>query len=332
MADQQRDVRSTKRPLKVGIVLQHWTSGRGIAPSWAEMQERALHVEAAGFDSLWLVDHLMFRRRESTMNRQADTGQVTTASAERPEWVGVWECWTILSALAAVTSRLELGTLVTCTAYRNPALLAKIADTVDEISGGRVVLGLGAGDHESEFATFGYPWDRRVSRFEEALHIVVPLLREGRVDFEGMFYQARECELRPRGPRTQGPPILIGARVGSPRMLRLCATHADQWNGWIAYGRSDPDEVAPMREAVDNACYEVGRDPSTLGRTLTVGAAMLGRRLGSADALSGSPVEIAEKMRGFAAEGINHLQIYLHPNTIEGIDALVPALELLDKG
>lgn len=323
----QPDTPSTKRPLKVGIVLQHWTSGRGIAPTWAEMQERALHAEAVGFDSLWLVDHLMFRRRESTMNREA-----SVANADRPEWVGVWECWTVLSALAAVTSRVQLGTLVTCTAYRNPALLAKIADTVDEISGGRVVLGLGAGDHESEFNTFGYPWDHRVSRFEEALHIILPLLREGSVDFEGTYYQARECELRPRGPRPQGPPVLIGARAGSPRMLRLCATHADQWNGWIAYGRSHPDEVAPMREAVDRACLDAGRDPASLGRTLTVGAAMLGRRLGSADALSGSPEEIADMVRGFAAAGIDHLQIYLHPNTMEGIDALAPVLELLDQG
>lgn len=323
--DAQRTSNS-RRPLKVGIVLQHWMSGRGVAPTWAQMQERARHAETVGFDSIWLVDHLMFRRDDTPMNRNAP------ADPERSDWVGLWECWTVLSALAAVTSRVELGTLVTCTAYRNPAMLAKIAETVDEISGGRVVLGLGAGDHPSEFEAFGYPWERRVSRFEEALQVTVPLLREGHVDFDGEYYQARDCGLQPRGSRQQGPPILIGARAGSPRMLRLCATWADQWNGWLVYGRSHPDEVAPFREAVDNACEKIGRDPATLGRTMTVGAAMLGRRLGNADPLSGSPEEIAEKLHGFAAEGIDHIQLYLHPNTMEGIDALAPALEILDKG
>lgn len=316
---------ATKRPLKVGIVLQHWTSGRGLAPGWAEMRERARHAEAAGFDSLWLVDHLMFRRRDSSMNRQADAGG-------RPDSVGVWDCWTTLAALAAVTERVELGTLVTCTAYRNPALLAKIADEVGEISGGRVILGLGAGDHESEFNTFGYPWDHRVGRFDEALQIVLPMLRGERVTFDGAYYQVQEAELYPRGPRPSGPPVMIGARAGSPRMLRLCATHADQWNGWIAYGRSHPDEVAPMRAAVDAACAAIDRDPASLSRTLTVGAALLGRRLGNADALSGEPEAIAERLRGFAAEGIDHVQVYLHPNTVEGIDALAPVLELLDQG
>ncbi len=319
-------VTATGRPLKVGLVLQHWTSGRGEAPSWQMMQERARHAEDVGFDSIWLVDHLMFRRGESTMNRGSDT------NADRPDSVGLWECWSVLSALAAVTSRVELGTMVTCTAYRNPAMLAKIAGTVDEISGGRVILGLGAGNHESEFHTFGYPYDHRVSRFEEALQIIVPMVRGEVVNFEGKYYQAHECELFPRGPRPEGIPVLIGAREGSPRMLRLCATYADQWNGWVVYGRSHPDQVPAMREAVDAACQTHGRDSATMGRTLTVGAAMLGRRLGSADALSGEPEEIAERIRGFADEGIDHIQLYLHPNTLEGIDALAPVLEILDKG
>lgn len=322
----ERTSTSTRRPLKVGIVLQHWTSGRGVAPTWEQMQERARHAEAVGFDSIWLVDHLMFRRKDTPMNRNAPP------DPERPDWVGLWECWTIISALAAVTQRVELGTLVTCTAYRNPGMLAKIVETVDEISGGRVVLGLGAGDHPSEFDAFGYPWERRIGRFEEALQVTVPLLRKGQVDFDGEFYQSPNLGLMPRGPRPEGMPILIGARPTSPRMLRLCATYADQWNGWVVYGRSDPDQVAPFREAVDNACEKIGRDPATLTRTLTVGAAMLGRRLGNADALSGSPEEIAEKLHGFAAEGIDHIQLYLHPNTIEGIDALAPVLEILDKG
>src|SRR5215471_9977214 len=121
----------------------------------------------------------------------------------------------------AVTTRVELGPLVVCTSFRNPTLLAKMTDTLDEISGGRLILGLGAGYHEREYRAFGYPFDHRVSRFEEALKIIQPLLRRGAVDFQGKYYKARECELRPRGPRRQGPPILIGAPPRLPRMLRL---------------------------------------------------------------------------------------------------------------
>ena len=123
------------------------------------------------------------------------------------------------------TSRIELGPFVACNSFRNPALLAKMAVTLDEVSDGRLVLGIGAGWHEPEYHAFGYPYDDRVGRFEEALQIIAPLLREGRVDFEGRYCQARDCEIAPRGPRPAGPPILIGAQ--RPRMMRLAARFAD---------------------------------------------------------------------------------------------------------
>jgi alkanesulfonate monooxygenase SsuD/methylene tetrahydromethanopterin reductase-like flavin-dependent oxidoreductase (luciferase family) len=326
MAEQRSTAGRSRRPLKVGIVLQHWTAGRGVAPTWTEMQDRALRAEALGFDSIWLVDHLQFRRTASALNREV------AQAPERPEWVSLWESFTVLSALAVATTRVELGTLVTCTAYRNPAMVARIADTIDEISGGRVILGLGAGNHATEFDAFGYPWGHRVSRFEEALRIIVPLLRQGEVTFEGQYYQARETLRQPRGPREQGPPILIGAGPRSPRMLRLAAQYADQWNGSLRNGRSHGDQVSPLRAAVDAACQDVGRDPATLARTIMAGAALLGRRLGNADAITGEPEQIADRLRSFAAAGIDHVQIYLHPNTVEGIEALAPALELLDQG
>ena len=176
------------RPLKVGLFLPLWEeSTRGRVPPWTEVLERAQAAEAVGFDSLWVPDHLILRFPDT-------------------ETEGVWEGWSILAALAAVTGRVELGQLVTCTAFRNPALLAKMADTVDEISGGRLTLALGAGWHEPEFQAFGYPFERRVSRFEEAVTIIHGLLKQGQIDFEGTYYQARDCELRPRGPRpSQGP-------------------------------------------------------------------------------------------------------------------------------
>jgi alkanesulfonate monooxygenase SsuD/methylene tetrahydromethanopterin reductase-like flavin-dependent oxidoreductase (luciferase family) len=327
------------RPLNVGLVLPHWTALPldvphwsvtelpAEVPRWADLLALAQQVETAGLDSLWLVDHLLIRWAVAA----AQFGrEVPPALAAAPP-VGVWECWSLLAALAAVTERITLAPLVSCTNYRNPALLAKMATTVDEIAGGRLILGLGAGDFADEHHTFGFPWDRRVSRFAEALQIVQPLLRCGRVDFAGEFFQARDCELRPRGPRPQGPPLLIGALAHGPRMLDLTARYADVWNGWVVGGRSHPDVVPPLREAVDVACRAVGRDPATLRRTLAVGVAFGGRTIWGAEPITGSIDEVAEVFRGFAREGIDHLQVYLNPATAEGIEQLAAVLERLDN-
>jgi probable F420-dependent oxidoreductase len=299
------------RPLKVGIMLPDTEREMaGGSARWADLAAMARVAEDSGFDSLWVSDHLLFR-----------------FAGKEPQ--GVWECWSLLAALAAATSRVEIGPLVSCTSFRNPALLAKIAATVDEISGGRLILGLGAGWHEPEYGAFGYPFDHRVSRFEEALRIVAGLLRDGQVDFNGKFHQARDCELRPRGPRPNGPPIMIGSIGG--RMLRLAAQHADLWNAW---GVNRPANVAPLRDAVDAACRAVGRDPATLGRTVSVlvdlpGAA--GRPRETPPFLTGSPAELAEAFRGYAREGVSHIQIVLDPSDVRGVEALAPVLEALDR-
>jgi alkanesulfonate monooxygenase SsuD/methylene tetrahydromethanopterin reductase-like flavin-dependent oxidoreductase (luciferase family) len=311
---------SRQRPLKVGIFLPYAERQMdGDTARWSDLMAMAERAEAVGFDSIWLADHLIFRYERSS---------------------GPWECWSILSALAATTRRAELGTLVTCTTFRNPALLAKMADTVDEISGGRLILGLGAGYHEPEYRAFGYPFDRRVSRFEEAVAIIHGLLRYGYVDFEGAYYQARECELRPRGPRAAGPPILVGTK--GRRMLGLAARYADLWNVWLVYEGNAPEEIAPYRTALDVACLEAGRDPRSLQRT----AAILATPLERSDPppglnrppdatprpLSGPPEALAQALRGFAGQGISHIQIYLHPNSLAGIEAFAPVLEELDRG
>jgi len=171
-------------------------------PSYAQIRAIARQAEAAGFDSIWVYDHLLYR------------------FPEQPT-AGIWECWSILAALAEATERVLLGTLVMCVPFRNPAVLAKMAATVDEISGGRLILGLGAGWHKPEFEAFGVPFDHKVDRFDEALQIMVPLLREGKVDFSGTYYSAPDCQLLPRGPRPRGPEILIAS--AKPRMLRLTA-------------------------------------------------------------------------------------------------------------
>jgi probable F420-dependent oxidoreductase len=303
------------RAVKIGIELPiAENKGRDGTPRWSDISAMAQRCEELGFDSIWLEDHLIFRHTDQ-------------------EQQGVWECWSLLSALAAVTERVEIGTLVACATFRNPALLAKMADTVDEISNGRIILGLGAGWNAPEYAAFGFPFDNRVSRFEEALTIIHGLLKEGRVDFEGRFHAARDCELRPRGPRASGPPILLGT-VGE-RMLRLTAQYADAWNAYFTHTKNRAEGVAALRERVDAACESVGRDPATLQRTATVFVHMPDAPIRGLpphwdfEPVSGTPEQIAAELRRYADEGITHIQLWLEPNTLESIESIAPVLELL---
>ena len=234
--------------MKLGVVIMLADSRElGRPRRYNEIRAMAQHVEASGFDSIWLYDHLLYRPE----------GEGTT---------GIWECWSMLSALAEATRRAELGTLVACNAFRNPALLAKMAATADEVSQGRLIFGIGSGWNKPEYDAFGYPFDHRVDRFEEALQIIKPLLKEGHVDFQGKYYQARDCEIKPRGPRPGGPPLMIGC--GAPRMLRLTAQYADLWNNGY-FGQ--PDQFIKTRQEMEEACQAVGRDPSTLGVTVFEG-------------------------------------------------------------
>jgi alkanesulfonate monooxygenase SsuD/methylene tetrahydromethanopterin reductase-like flavin-dependent oxidoreductase (luciferase family) len=317
------------RPLKVGLLLPHWERALdGATPRWADMLAFAQRAEAVGVDSLWVVDHLLIRRDELYERMGLP---VLPGLAEAPP-VGFWEGWSLLAALAAATTRVELGTVVACTGYRNPALLAKMADTLDEISGGRLILGLGAGDSHFEHQAFGVPFDQRVGRFEEALTIVRGLLREGALDYQGTYYRVERCELRPRGPRPGGPPLMLGVLASGRRMLRLAAQQADLCNAWLAYGRSQPDEIPPLRDRIDAACREHGRDPTTLARTVTIRAALFGGTVAGAEPLTGSPEELAASLRAFAREGISHVQVWLTPHTLAGVEAFAPVLELLDRG
>ncbi len=307
----------SRRALKVGLNLPTVEGALGGKTArWADLLAFARRAEALGFDSLWVPDHLLVTWQERTQ--------------------GIWECWSLLAALAAVTSRVELGPLVSSTGFRNPALLAKMADTVDEISGGRLIVGLGAGWSGPEDRAFGYPSDHRVDRFAEALQIIVPLLRAGHVDFAGQYYQVRDCQLRPRGPRPGGPPILIGAK--GPRMLRLVATYADLWN---AEGplRQPEDFILP-RTAADAACVAVGRDPATLGRSAAVVVNLQLPHAGGGECRPSSgalpepttPEEIAGPLRRYAQEGLSHVQLWLSPNTIASLEWFVAVLDLLDQG
>lgn len=217
-------------------------------------------------------------------------------------------------------------------------MLAKLAATVDEISGGRLVLGVGAGWNDTEFAALGVPTDHRVSRFAEAFTVVVTLLAEGRVDFAGSFVTAREAELLPRPARPGGPPILVGSN--GPRMLALTLPYANAWNSWYADTGNRPDGVAPLRALVDRVAVESGRDPASIERTVAVLVQLpagIGRVMGDTDArqavapLAGPPDVIAEGLRAYAREGIGHVQLVVDPITNASVEALAAVLEDLDR-
>jgi alkanesulfonate monooxygenase SsuD/methylene tetrahydromethanopterin reductase-like flavin-dependent oxidoreductase (luciferase family) len=314
--------------MKVGIYLPvREGAGSGhhadVTRSWRDLLGMARLAEEAGFDSVWVPDHLLFRW-----------------PGDPPATQGTWEAWSLVAALAATTTRVEIGTMVLCASFRNPALLAKMADTVDEISGGRLILGLGAGYHEPEFRAFGYPFDDRASRFEEAVAIVSSLLKTGVCDHIGQHWTVRECELRPRGTRPTGPPIMIAtsnpAGVPRPRMHRTLARHADLWNGWLAFWRSWPDAIPPLRAVVDEACLAEGRDPATLGRTASPLVVFPdldpGPQRPGVEPLVGTTADLAHALRGFSDEGIEHLQVQLDPNTPAAIAAFAPALAAFRSG
>ena len=290
--------------MRIGVVVPMAVSdGAGQVPSWPQVRAFGQHAEAAGLDSVWVCDHLL----------------------SGPPAEGIHEGWTILAALAASTRRLELGQLVTCTSFRPPALLAKRATTADTVSGGRLILGLGAGWYDPEYTAFGYPTDHRVGRFEEAIAIIGALLRGERVTLAGSYCQVRDGVLRP--PPDRPIPILVAAQ--GRRMLRLTARYADAWNtAW--YG--PPDDLFRRRLAELHAALEAeGRDPATLRRTVgmevwdpdTTGP---GKDLG--EAFGGSVDELARAIDAYEQLGVDDLIVQLEPKTTLSQDRLAEALEL----
>ena len=228
------------RPLRVGIQLPEVER----EVHWPEVAAMARAAEESGFDSVWLGDHLLYR------------------GDSRPER-GPWDVWTQLAALAAVTERVQLGPLVACTAFHPPGLLARMAASVDEVSGGRLVLGIGAGWNEAEFRAFGIPYDRRVSRFEEAFEIVRRLLAGERVTVSGRFYSVEEAVLLP--PPRRRVPLMVGTT--GERMLSITLPHADAWNTWWDEFGNDPPRFAELNARIDAAAERAGRDPREVDRS-----------------------------------------------------------------
>jgi len=295
--------------MKVGVVLPIGGSDgpTGGMPTWPEILAMARATEDSGLDSGWIADHFVYRGPDG-------------------EEAGMHEAWTALSAVAAVTSRIELGPIVLCASFRNPGLAAKMAVTLDEVSAGRLVLGVGCGWHEPEYTAFGFPFDHRVGRFEEWLEIVHRLLAGERVTYHGRFHDVDDAVLLPAASRRI--PILVAAR--QPRMLEIAARVGDAWNTcWFGA----PDELVRQRLADFDAAHErVGRDPSTVERTVGIiirDPEQPAPPETDARAIAGSVEDVAQALEGYRDLGVGHVQAILEPMTPRSVERLAAATRLL---
>jgi len=310
--------------MRLGLInqLHGRPDGATPAPSWKSISERAAAAEAAGFDMFVFEDALLYRGESGTD--------------------GVWESVVIAAAVAATTSRINLGQSVVNSPYRAPAMTAKIAETIDEISGGRFVLGIGAGNTpDSDYQAFGIPTDKRFSRFAEAIQIIHGLLKNGEIDFEGEFYSVKQAELVLRGPRQNGPPINIAA--GSPKMLQLATRYGDAWNwwGWDETLEQIRIRLRPIINLLEQACEAEERDPSTLVRTFdlyTVVPEPFRNRIGNAEGLqveqpvTGTSAEIAEYILSLGELGLEEVRCDVWPNETAAVEAMAPVVEIVHTG
>jgi len=295
--------------MKVVIILPAGdTDGPSGAPTFADIVAVARAVEDGGLDSAWLADHLFYRAKDG-------------------KEYGIHEAWTLLAGVAAVTRRIELGTIVLCTSFRNAVLTAKMAAALDVVSDGRLILGIGSGWHEPEYVAMGLPFADRVSRFEESFEIIRRLLDGERVTLDGPYTQVRDAILLP--PPARRIPILVASF--KPRMLRLTAEHADAWNtAW--YGTPN-DRLHEALSAFDAAMAEAGRPADAVERTV-------GLTIRDPDqppvpepddrALGGSVDEVADLLLAHRDLGFGHAIVGLEPITVRSVERLAEATRLAE--
>ncbi len=297
----------------VGLVLPMMQRpDTGETPSWPTIKELAQSAEGAGFDTVWVPDELLWNA---------------------PGWPGPrgwWECVAMCAAVAVSTQTIGVGTWVLSALHRNPALTAKVAHTLDEVSEGRLLLGLGAGHAGKQGEAFGYPPDATVSRYEEALEILVPALRGETVSFDGSFHRVRDLQILPLGPRESSIPLMLAGH--GPRTMGLAARYGDIWSGY-ATESSLPEWFAPMMERLDTACEAADRDPSSIGKSIGVivepGDDPMAESHGMGIPISGSAGAIADTIAGFRDIGVTRIEVMLWPGSAGSFEVLAEAVALL---
>lgn len=257
-------------PLRVGIKLSQDAPIESYKAVWKIADE-------AHFDHCWAMDHL------------ASIGGI---GDDRP----IFDGWELLAAMATSTTHVRLGLLVTGITYRNPALLAKVATTVDHLSGGRLEFGIGAAWAANEHEMYGISGlDHRVGLFSEGLQVIRSLWTEERTNFDGRYYTMHDAVANPKPVQKPYPPIWVGS--GGPRMLRLTARHADVWNASGGAGRDVDSAIAASRQ-LDEACAAIGRDPGDIRRSVQLPS-------------GNDPVEIIDRVRGYQRAGFTEIILML---------------------
>ena len=276
-------------------------------PRFSDHLALARVAASAGFEVLWFADHFSFPSDEGLR--------------------GSWDAWTLMAAIAAAVPNVHIGPMVACTAYRNPGVIAKMTEMIQDISGGRFILGLGAGWQKDEYRQFGIPFEPRVSRFEEALRIIHGLLREGRADVQGTYYQANDAVNLPRAESGPATPILVGS--SGERMLGLLARYGDAWDtGW----GGKTDELKAKVAKLEAACAAAGRDPKTVIRSVSAGFAADGFVGDPASVFVGDTAAKVGFLKELEAMGFSHIRIGLNPQTPETIAGFAPVIEAFHNG
>ena len=282
------------------------------AAGFAEIVDVARVAEQIGFDTVWVPDELIYRLGSGPL--------------------GWWECLTMAGAVAARTTTARVGTWVIAARRRNPGVVAKAAETLDEISDGRFVLGVGAGSGAGT-AAFGFADDHPIARYEEFLEVLLPLLRGETATFAGRFHRADGAEVRPRGPRPGQVPLMLAGH--GERTMRTAVAHADIWSGY-ATESSRPEAFTDVLALLERTCEEQGRDPAGLERSLGLvvepGDRGLAAALGWGEPVSGSTARIAETLARFGELDVTRLEIMPWPATMASLSALAPVVEALRSG
>ena len=302
--------------LKLGLVLKTMEDPDSKqALRWSDLERNAILAERVGFDTVWIADELQWE------------------SEDWDEPIGWWECVAVTGAVAASTETINVGTWVLSALHRNPGLTARIAETLDEISGGRFIFGLGSGHAGRQGEAFGYPPNYTVSRYEEALSIITSLRAKGLASFDGEYHQAKDLILEPRSDSDGSIPLLLGGHA--PRMMRLAVENADIWSGFSTIS-SQPEAFTDMLVAVNQVCGEVGRDPTTLEKSLGVFVASPDTDppdwMAGFDPIRGSVNEIIDAFARFETIGCTRLEIMAAGDQDETIEGLAPVVEAFKSG